>query len=48
MGRFGYALLSALFAGLVAILGKIGVRDIDTTTATAARAAVMSPCLLVS
>lgn len=41
MGWFGYALLSAVFAGLVAILGKIGVRDIDATTATAARAAVM-------
>src|SRR5262245_1596660 len=41
MGWFGYALLSAFFAGLVAIFGKVGVRDIDTATATAARAAVM-------
>ena len=32
-----YAVLSALFAGLTAILGKIGVRDVDSTLATAIR-----------
>lgn|SRR3989344_8398304 len=36
-----YALLSAVFAGAVAILGKIGLKDVDTTLATAIRAAVM-------
>lgn len=32
-----YAVLSALFASLTAILGKIGVRDVDSTLATAIR-----------
>ena len=32
-----YAALSALFASLTAILGKIGVRDVDSTLATAIR-----------
>ena len=30
-----YALLAALFAALVAILGKVGLRDVDATLATA-------------
>ena len=37
-----YALLSAVFAAAVAILGNIGLKDIDTTLATAIRAAVMA------
>ncbi len=37
-----YALLSAIFASLVAIFGKIGLRDIDTNTATAIRAVIMA------
>jgi len=37
-----YALISAVFAGLVAIFGKIGVKDVDSTVATAVRAIVMS------
>jgi len=37
-----YALLAAFFAALVAILGKIGVRDVDATLATAVRAVVMA------
>jgi transporter family protein len=37
----GYALLAAFFAALVAILGKVGVRNVDTTLATAVRAIVM-------
>ncbi len=41
-----YALLSALFAALVAILGKIGVKDVDTTLATAVRAVVMAVFLV--
>ena len=32
-----YAMLSALFASLTAILGKIGVREINSTLATAIR-----------
>jgi transporter family protein len=46
MNWLGYALLSALFAGLVAIFGKIGVRDVDSTLATAARAVIMALALL--
>src|SRR5436190_8023207 len=42
-----YALLSALFAGLVAIFGKVGMRDVDSTLATAARAIVMALALVV-
>ncbi len=30
-----YALLAAVFAAIVAVLGKVGVRDVDPTTATA-------------
>ena len=37
-----YALLSALFAGLVAILGKIGIEDVDSTLATGIRAATVA------
>ena len=46
MNWLGYALLSALFAGLVAIFGKIGVRDIDSTLATAARSVIMALALV--
>jgi transporter family protein len=41
-----YALLSAVFAGLVGIFGKVGVRAIDTTAATTVRAGVMFAMLL--
>jgi transporter family protein len=37
-----YALLSAVFAGLVAVLGKIGVKEVDSTVATAVRAIIMA------
>lgn len=47
MNWLGYALLSALFAGLVAIFGKVGMREVDSTTATAARAVVMALALLL-
>jgi bacterial/archaeal transporter family protein len=40
------ALLSALFAGLVAIFGKMGVREVDSATATTARSLVMSVFLI--
>ena len=41
-----YALLSAFFASLVAIFGKIGLKDIDSNTATAIRAVVMAVFLI--
>lgn len=41
MTWFIWALLSAFFAGLTAILAKIGVQKIDSTTATAIRAIVI-------
>ena len=41
-----YAILAALFAALVAILGKVGVRDVDPTLATAVRAVVMAVFLV--
>lgn len=42
-----FALLSAFFASLVAILGKIGVAEIDSTLATAVRAVIMAIFLVV-
>ena len=47
MHWLGYALLSAFFAGLAAIFGKIGVRDVDATLATTARAIIMATALVV-
>jgi len=41
------ALLSALFAALVAIFGKIGLERVDTTLATTVRAGVMFLFLLI-
>jgi len=37
-----FALLSAIFAALVAVFGKMGLQGIDSTTATAARAVIMA------
>ncbi len=37
-----YALLSAIFAGLVGVVGKIGVEEVDPITATAIRAVIMA------
>lgn len=37
-----YAVLSAVFASLTAILGKIGVSGVDSTVATAARSIIMA------
>lgn len=42
-----YALLSAVAASLVAIFGKIGLKDIDSNTATAVRAIVMAVFLIL-
>jgi transporter family protein len=41
------SLLSAFFAGLVAIFGKIGMKDIDSVLATTARAFVMLAVLII-
>jgi transporter family protein len=44
----GYALLAAFFAGLVAIFGKVGIKEVDATLATAVRAAVMAAFLVTA
>lgn len=41
MSWFVWALLSALFAGLTAILAKVGVKDVDSNLATAIRTVVV-------
>ena len=41
-----YAIGSAVFASLVAILGKIGLKNVDSTLATTVRAVVMAIFLL--
>ncbi|MEX2014130.1 MAG: EamA family transporter [Parcubacteria group bacterium] len=43
-----YALLSAGFAAAVAIFGKLGLKDVDTTVATTIRAVVMAVFLLIA
>ena len=42
-----YALGSAIFAGLVAIFGKLGLKGVDSTLATTVRAIVMALFLLI-
>jgi len=41
MNWFGWAILSALFAGITAILAKIGVAGVDSNLATAVRTTVV-------
>ncbi len=41
-----YAILSAVTAALVAIFGKLGLKDVDANAATALRAIVMTAFLL--
>lgn len=41
-----FALLSAFFAALVAVFGKIGLQNIDSNTATAIRAVIMALFLI--
>src|SRR4051812_14682938 len=41
MNWLHWALLSALFAGLTAVLAKVGVRDVDSNLATAIRTTVI-------
>lgn len=43
-----YALLSALFAALVAIFGKIGIKNIDSTLATTVRSVIMAGLLIIT
>jgi bacterial/archaeal transporter family protein len=42
-----YAVVSAVFAALVAIFGKIGLKNIDSTLATTIRAVVMALFLVI-
>lgn len=42
-----FAILSALFASMVAILGKIGIAGIDSTLATTIRAVIMAAFLVM-
>lgn len=42
-----FGLLSALFAGVVAVLGKIGLQGLDTTVATTIRSVIMAGFLIV-
>ncbi len=42
-----YALLSAIFASFVAILGKLGLKEIDSTLATTVRSIIMAGFLLL-
>lgn len=42
-----YAFLSAFFAALVAILGKLGLKGIDSTLATTVRSVVMAVFLVL-
>ena len=44
----GYAPPAAFFAALVAIFGKVGVREVDATLATAVRAVVMAVFLVTA
>ena len=41
-----FALLSAIFAALVAIFGKVGLEKVDSTTATTIRAVIMTLFLI--
>ena len=43
-----FALLSAIFAALVAIFGKIGLKEIDSTLATTVRSIIMAGFLFVT
>ena len=41
MSWLGWAFLSAVFAGLTAVLAKVGVKDVDSNLATAIRTVVI-------
>ncbi len=42
-----YGIISAFFAGLVAVFGKVGLKNIDSTTATAVRSVIMAAFLVI-
>jgi transporter family protein len=42
-----FAFLSALFASLVTIFGKLGLKDVDSTVATGLRAVIMAVFLIL-
>lgn len=42
-----YALFSAIFAGLVALFGKLGLKNIDSTLATTVRSIIMAVFLVI-
>ncbi|MFA6553395.1 MAG: EamA family transporter [Patescibacteria group bacterium] len=43
-----FAILSAVFAALVAIFGKVGISNLDTTLATTVRSVVMAVFLVMT
>ncbi|HLD25915.1 MAG TPA: EamA family transporter [Candidatus Andersenbacteria bacterium] len=43
-----FALLAAIFAALVAVLGKLGIQNIDSTLATTVRAVIMAIFLTIT
>lgn len=43
-----FALLSAVFAALVAVFGKVGIQNIDSTLATTVRAVIMAVFLVAA
>lgn len=47
IGWIPLALLGAVFAALVAIFGKIGLANVDTTVATTVRAVIMALFLII-
>jgi transporter family protein len=47
MGWIPLALIGAVFASLVAIFGKIGLANVDTTVATTVRAVIMALFLVL-
>ncbi|MBK1810910.1 EamA family transporter [Clostridium sp. YIM B02505] len=44
---FIFAMLSAVFAALVGILGKVGLKSVDANTATAVRSVIMAIFLIL-
>lgn len=47
MGWIPLALIGAGFAALVAIFGKVGLQNVDTTVATTVRAVIMAAFLVI-
>ncbi|MEN9647761.1 MAG: hypothetical protein RLY57_565 [Candidatus Parcubacteria bacterium] len=47
MPWYVYGILSAFFAGLVAVFGKLGLKNVDSTLATSVRAVIMAVFLVI-